>query len=188
MAKQGRPGIPYEKFVEVWESLIEEGRAGTNAAHDILGGSKSTIASYREKYERERSASTLSILKDVELPKAVQQAIADIKVKELDSLQKENVALKSRIDEHLSLLKKAEDALATAKVEFNDAKVEFDTEKLSLERKLAAAQARIDDLESRESKLLERYEKQGEQLSRASQDAAVAKKEVELLREKDSEK
>jgi len=53
MAKQGRPGIPYDKFVVVWEELLQENRAGTNIAHDLLGGSKSTIATYRERYERE---------------------------------------------------------------------------------------------------------------------------------------
>ena len=47
MAKQGRPGIPYEDFVVVWEQLLQEGRAGSNTAHDLLGGSKSTIAAYR---------------------------------------------------------------------------------------------------------------------------------------------
>jgi hypothetical protein len=47
MEKQGRPGIPYEKFVEVWEQLIKDRIARTNGAQDKLGGSKSTIASYR---------------------------------------------------------------------------------------------------------------------------------------------
>lgn len=46
MAKRGRPGIVYENFVEVWEQLIKEERAGTNTAHELLGGTKSTIAAF----------------------------------------------------------------------------------------------------------------------------------------------
>lgn len=188
MAKQGRPGIPYDKFVEVWEQLLSEGRAGTNTAHDLLGGSKSTIASYRERYEREKASKELSVIKSVELTEAVHQAIAGVKVKEIEALEKVNNQLKARIDEHLALLKETEEKLAAAKVAFDDAKVNFDAERLSLERKLAAAQARIDDMESREQTLLAKYEKLGEQYNHAKQEAAVAKKEVEMLREQGKKK
>jgi len=181
--KHGRPGIPYEKFVEVWEQLLKENRAGTNAAHDVLGGSKNTIAAYRERYEREKTAKEISLIKSVELTEAVHQAIAGIKVKEIAILEKENTQLKSRIDEHLVTLKETEEKLAAAQIDQEDTKTNADIEKLSLERKLAAATGSIDDLKRREQKLLEKYEQQLERYNQAKQEAAVAKKEVEMLRE-----
>ena len=183
MAKPGRPGIPYEAFVETWEQLLQIGRATTNAAHESLGGNKNTIASFRERYERDKAAKALSLIKSIELTDAVHQAIAGIKVKEIDALEKANVQLKSRIDEYLALVKETEEKLASAKVNFEDAHMHFDAEKLSLERKLAAAQARIEDMETREQKLMARYEQLVEQHNQAKQEAAVAKKEVDMLRE-----
>src|SRR5687767_9818902 len=114
MAKRGRPGIPYEQFVETWEQLLKEGRAGTNAAHDILGGNKSTIVAFRERYERDKSSRELSLIKNIELPEAVHQAIAGIKVKEINALEKINIELKSRVDEYLALIKETEERLASA--------------------------------------------------------------------------
>jgi len=181
--KSGRPGIPYQSFVEVWEQLLNEGRAGTNAAHAILGGSKSTIASYREQYEREKSETALSVIKHVELTEAVQRAIAEIKVKEITELEKSNTQLKSRIDNHLATLKETEANLADARVNLSDAKANFDIEKLELERQLAAAQARIDDAEKREQKLINQHEQLNEKYNQAKQAAAVAEKEIEMLRE-----
>jgi len=185
MAKRGRPGIPYEKFVEVWEQLLKDGRAGTNTAHDMLGGNKSTIAGFRERYERDKSAREISLIKDIELTEAVHRAIAEIKVREIDALERDNARLKSRIDEHLAVLKETEEKLAIAKIDLEDAKTSFDTERLSLERKLAAAQARIDDMAQREQKLISRCEQLGEKCNQARQEAAVAKREVEILREKE---
>lgn len=101
MAKQGRPGIHYEKFAQVWEQLLSEGRAGTNTVHDLLGGSKSTIAIYRERFDREKASKELSVIKSVELTEAVHQAISAIKVKEIEALEKVNTQLKARIDETL---------------------------------------------------------------------------------------
>jgi hypothetical protein len=184
MAKPGRPGIPYERFVQTWEQLIQEGRAGTNAALDILGGNKITIAAFRERYEREKTLKELSIINSIQLTEAVHQAIAGIKVKEIEALEKANAQLVSRIDEYLAILKETEEKLAAAKVDLDDAKVQFDIERLSLERKLAAAQARTDDLDQREQKLLARHEQLDEQYNQAKQEAAVAKKEVEMLRER----
>jgi chromosome segregation ATPase len=183
MAKQGRPGIPYEQFVQAWEQLINEGRAGTNAVHDILGGSKSTIATYRERYEREKASKELSIIKSIKLTEAVHRAIAEIKVTEIDALDKSNTQLKLRIDEHIAAMKEAESKLDSAKVDFADAKANFDIEMLKLERALAAAQARIEDTEQREKKLIIKCEQLNEQYSKAKQEAAVAKKEIEMLRE-----
>lgn len=184
MPKQGRPGIPYERFTEVWEQLLAENRAGTNAAHAILGGSKTTIATFRERYEREQSSKALSIIKGVELTDAVHRAIAEIKVKEISALEKENTQLKSRIDEHLAMLKEAEEKLAATKIAMDDAKSAFDREKLKLERQLAAAQARIDDMQQREQEMANRYSKLDEKYNLAAQAEAVAKKEIEMLRER----
>src|SRR5262245_6805089 len=100
MARRGRPGISYEQFIEVWEQLANEGRAGTNAVHDILRGNKSTIVAFRERYEREKASKELALIKNIELPDAVHQAIASIKVKEIEVLEKVNVQLKARIDEN----------------------------------------------------------------------------------------
>ncbi len=183
MAKAGRPGISYEQFVSTWEQLVEEGRAGTNAAHDILGGSKGTIAAYRERYEREKSSKELSFIKSIELSEAVHKAIAAIKVKELEALEKINTQLKARLDENLNTLKETEKDLAAAKVDLDDAKAHFEIEKLSFERKLAAAQARIEDLEKREQQVLRRNEALSQECNQAKQESAVAKKETEMLRE-----
>ena len=183
MAQRGRPGIPYEDFVKVWEQLVTDGRASTNIAHDILGGSKSTIAAFRERYERDKASKTLSIIKSVELTEAVHQAIAGIKVKEIDALQKEHTQLKSRLDELLAALKTSEERLAATQVEAADTRTTFEVERLSLERKLAAAQARVDDGAQREQQLQANYEQLAEQCNQAKQAAAVAEKEVELLRE-----
>jgi chromosome segregation ATPase len=183
MAKQGRPGIPYDHFVKAWEQLINEGRAGTNAAHDMLGGSKSTIATYRERYEREKISKELSIIKSIKLTEAVHRAIAEIKVTEIDTLDKANTQLKLRIDDYIATMKEAESKLDSAKVDLADAKANFDIETLKLERALAAAQARIEDTEQREKKLIIRFEQINEQYSKAKQEAAVAKKEIEMLRE-----
>lgn len=183
MAKRGRPGISYEQFVGTWEQLLDEGRAKTNEVLETLGGSKSTISDFRERYEREKESKSLSLIKSIELTDAVHQAIASIKVKEIEALEKINAQLKSRIDEHLSLLKETEEKLASVKVDIDDAKANFDVEKLALERKLAAAQGRIDDMDRREQKLISRCDLLVEQHNQAKQEAAVAKKEVEMLRE-----
>jgi chromosome segregation ATPase len=188
MAKQGRPGIPYEKFVLVWEQLLQEGRAGTNTAHDVLGGSKSTIATYRERYEREKASKELSLIKNIKLTEAVHRAIAEIKVQEIETLEKINAQLKSRIDDYLAAIKEAEEKLASTIVTLDDEKTAFDIEKLKLERKLAAVQARIDDMEQREQKSTIKYEKLNEQYNHAKQEAAVAKKEIEMLREQAKKK
>lgn len=188
MPKQGRPGIPYEKFVAAWEQLLQDGRAGTNTAHDALGGSKSTIAAYRERYEREKSSKELSLIKTIKLTEAVHRAIAEIKVQEIDILEKTNAKLKSRIDEHLTTIKETEEKLATAQVAIENAKNDYDLEKLKLERLLAAAHARIDDMEQREQKLSEKHEQLNEKYNLAKQEAAVAKKEIEMLREQAKKK
>ena len=81
------------------------------------------------------------------------------------------------------MTKEAEEKSAAAVVALNDAKVADDIEKLKLERKLAAAQARIDDIEQREQKMAAKCEKLAEQYNLAKQEAAVANKEIEMLRE-----
>lgn len=188
MAKPGRPGISYEAFVGVWEQLLDEGRARTNAAHDILGGSKSTIAAFRERYEREKASKELAIIKSVKLTEAVHLAIADIKVEEIEALEKVNAQLKSRIDDHIAVMKEAEKELAAANVDLEEVNTNFDIEKLKLERQLAASQARIDDMGEREQKRITQHEQLGKQYSQAKQEAAVAKKEIEMLREQAKKK
>lgn len=188
MPKQGRPGIPYEKFIVVWEQLLQDGRAGTNTAHDALGGSKSTIAAYRERYEREKSSKELSLIKSIKLTEAVHRAIAEIKVQEIETLEKANTKLKSRIDEHLATIKEVEEKFAAAQVACEDAKNDFDIERLKFERQLAAANARIDDMEQREQKLALKYDQLNEKYNLAKQEAAVSKKEIEMLREQAKKK
>lgn len=183
MAKRGRPGIPYEQFVEAWEQLVSTGRESTNAALDIIGGNKSTIIAFRERYEREKTSKEISMINSIELTEAVHKAIASVKVKEVDALERANTALKARIDEYSAVLSATERKSAEIVVDFEDAKTNFDIEKSKAEKQLAALQARIDDAKQRESALMVRYEQLNEQYNQARQDAAVAKKEVELLRE-----
>jgi len=111
----------------------------------------------------------------------VHRAIAEVKVQEIDALEKINAELKARIDEYIAITKEAEEKSAAAVVALNDAKVADDIEKLKLERKLAATQALIDDTEQREQKMASKCEKLAEHL--AKQEAAVARKEIEMLRE-----
>jgi hypothetical protein len=73
-------------------------------------------------------------------------------------------------------------ALATV----DEQQAKFAEIKLSFERKLAISQAQIKDLQQREQRLQARCEQLNQQHNHALQDAAVAKKEVELLRERDS--
>ncbi|WP_119344421.1 hypothetical protein [Facilibium subflavum] len=181
--QKGRPGIPYEKFVEVWEQLIEEGKAGTNAIHELIGGSKSTIAAYRERYEQEHAAKELSILKEVQLPSAVQKAIAELKLKEINVLENENKLLKVRIDEHLSNFKKSEEAYDALKSKLETVELNFTELKKNLEQKIAIAESRLLDTEKRENRALEQCKVLSDQVSQYKQEAAVAKKEVEMLRE-----
>lgn len=183
MAKRGRPSIKYENFIEVWEQLTEEGRASINAVQNTLGGDKSTINGYRERYEREKAAKELSMIKGIELTEAVQQAIAAIKVKEIDTLERENQQLKTRMDELLADLKKSEDDYAALKIELEEAKTEFSDKQQKAERQLAIAESRVTDAENREKQLGARYQELSEQISQYKQEAAVAKKEVEMLRE-----
>ena len=54
---------------------------------------------------------------------------------------------------------------------------------MELERKLAAAQARIEDAEKRERQFIDQHEQLNEKYNEAKQAAAVAEKEIEMLRE-----
>lgn len=117
------------------------------------------------------------------MPDAIHQAIASIKVKEIDALEKVNGQLKTRIDECIAALKTSEEHLAATKIDLEDARTDFESEKLKLEKKLSAAQARVEDTEQREKALISRYEKLSELYNQAKQEAAVATKEVEMLRE-----
>lgn len=186
MIKRGRPSIPkitYESFVEVWEQLQAEGRASINAVQNTLGGVKSTIGAYRERYEREKSGKELSLIKGIELTEALQQAIAAIKVKEIDALEQENQQLKSRLDESLSEMQKVEEDYASLKVELEETKTDLDEQKQRLERQLAITEVRFQDSENREKQLSKQCQELSEQISQHRQEAAVAKKEVEILRE-----
>lgn len=59
-----------------------------------------------------------------------------------------------------------------------------EAEKLEFERKLAVSQARVEDLLAREQKMQLRYDELNQHYNQAKQDAAVTKKEIELLKEK----
>ncbi len=186
MAKQdkgGRPGLSYAQYVEVWEQCIEEGRVNNNAVREILGGSRSTIVAFRERYEREKTAREVSIIKDIELNDAVLQAIATIKVKEIEALEKVHMQLKARLDENITTINELEKSCAAATAALGAAKSHFEDEKLKLAKRLAIGEARVDDLTLNAQKYAEKCEQLSEQYNQAKQEAAVAKKEVELLRE-----
>lgn len=183
MMKAGRPGLAYEEFKAVWDELLREGKEGTNAAHNILGGCKSTIASYRERYEREKASQAISIINGIELTDTLQKAIAAIKVKETEALEKANKALEARNDETIALLKSTETKLAAVETALAEANAHFDTKLLEFERQLAAEKARSDELRQREQDLKAKYDALNEQYNQAKQASAVASKEVEMLRE-----
>ena len=183
MSKAGRPGISYDQFVEVWEGLIKENRASNNNACSQLGCSKSTVSQYREQYERNQSAKEISFIKQIKLPETITQAIADMKLEEIQLLEKQNRQLEGRLDQCLGDLKKSEASRVEAIAKADEFKTQFDKDKLELERKLAAAEARISDAIERESQLQTRLEQVSEQYNQTKQDAVVAQKEIELLRE-----
>jgi hypothetical protein len=183
MTMSGRPGVPYKKFVEIWEQLVVDGKASNNAAQQLLGGSKSTIGSFRERYEREKTDKVIGMINSIQLTEAVKQAIAQIKVKEILELEKIIAQLNSRSEEYLSTLKETEDKLAASGLELDEAKLKFETQHLDWERNLAVSQVRFEDRRQQEQLLIAKYEKLNEQYNQAKQEAAVAKKEVEMLRE-----
>lgn len=182
-AKRGRPSIKYDSFVETWEQLMADERASINAVQNTLGGDKGTIKGYIERYEREQAGKELSIIKGIELPEAVQQAIAAIKVKEIEALERENQQLKARMDGYLADLQKAEEATIALKVVLDEVKAEFEIKQNKLERQLAVAESRASDADKRENQMAEQYQKLSEQVNHYKQESAVAKKEVEMLRE-----
>lgn len=184
MTLRGRPSIPYDRFVELWETLVTEGRASINAVQNSLGGDKSTIKAYQERYAREQVAKELSMLKSIQLTDAVQKAIAAIKVKELELVEHENQQLKNRLDGLLADLAQSEAAYSALTRAFEDAKIDWDAWQQKAQRELAIAQSRVSDAEKREQQLGEQYQALSEQVNQYRQEAAVAKKEMELLRER----
>ena len=181
--KRVRPGITYEQFVKTWEQLAKEGRAGTNAVLEVLGGNKSTIAAFREQYEREKYTRELALIESIELPKGILKALADVKINEIEKQQAEILKLRECIDDLIGDVKQAEERAAVAEAEAAVAKQNFDAEKLSLAQNLSAVQARMEDIKDRERILLARIDELSESCNAAKQEAAVAKKEGELLRE-----
>ncbi len=184
-SKVGRPSvISYEQFVETWKQLIEEGRAKINAVQEILGGSKSTIISFREKFEQDEATKKISWIQSIELPEAIHHAIAAIKIKELSELGAENTALKARLNECIAELEKSEKAFITARTTFDERKTEFKAKEKEFDRQLAASEARRMDAEKNEHVLIRNLKEQSEQLNQYREEAAVAKKEVAMLRER----
>jgi hypothetical protein len=158
MTKQGRPGVTYARFVELWEQLLSEGRATTRLTAELLSSSTATITDYRRRYETAKESQARSIIKEIELPTAIVQAIAAINVKEIVLLEESKQAVENRESESLKLLTETETKLADLLAQMEELKTTFEAEKLTLERKLAASQARIDDLLQREQKSDERYQ------------------------------
>lgn len=184
MAKAGRPGILYDDFVAAWEKLLAQGRASLNAAIEQVGGNKATIIAFRERYEREQASKRLDILKGIELPKAVIAAIADIKTKELETITATNQALQSRLDECLKTIAGLEKELGQCQEQKRAAGQAFGDERLAFEKAISVEQARVKDLQQREAQLIEKVEALQKQYGLAEQQAAVAKKEIEMLRER----
>lgn len=183
MAKRGRPGIDYDEFKQTWQTLLEQGRATTNNALDILGGSKGTISKLREQFEQEEATKKLIEIEHITLPEKICDGLADIvmtRTKQLDVMYREQ---KARADEHLSTIMALESQLASKQVDFDDAKTQYEIDRTQYERRLAASEARIEDLKKREQTLLEKVDALQINYNQAKQHAAVAQKEVELLRE-----
>ena len=167
MTPRGRLSIPYDRFVELWETLVTEGRAraSINAVQNSLGGDKSTIKAYQERYAREQVAKELSMLKSIQLTDAVQKAIAAIKVKELELVEHENQQLKNRLDGVLADLAQSEAAYSALTRAFEDAKIDWDARQQKAQRDLAIAESRVSDAEKREQQLGEQYQALSEQVN-----------------------
>jgi chromosome segregation ATPase len=182
--KQGRPGIEYNAFVTVWQELLNEGCATLHHALDRLGGSRSTLLRHRERYEQEQQSKAVDLIKRIKLTDVLVKSIAAIKLEEIDTLEGHNQALNARIDDSLHALKETEKKLTQALATVDEQQAKFAETTLAFERKLAISQAQIEDLQQREQTLQARCEQLNQQHNHALQDAAVAKKEVELLRER----
>lgn len=185
MNKQHKVGRPlmytYEEFVDTWKALKEEGRARVVTVQDILGGSKSTITGFIEKFERDEAAKKIDLIKYTELPKAVSEAIANMKIKQIDELEATKKQLNERLDENIQHLKEAESKLSEAQTSFDERRTEFGAKEKNFERELSASEALRKQAEDREKNLLAQIDQLRDQLSQAKQDAAVAQKEVEIL-------
>jgi len=90
----------------------------------------------------------------------------------------------TRIDNILSHLTKAESKLAAAKVDAEDQEFQFNAERLKYEKQLAIISAKHEELTKREQTLHGRLESKSSECHKAMQEAAVSKKEVDLLRER----
>lgn len=183
--KLGRPSIiSYEQFMPVWLQLTEEGRASINAVQESLGGSKSTITALRERYEREKMAEKVALLNDIKLPDAIRFAIAEIKVKQITTIEKGQADLELRLNEVIQSLKEAELKYASIKSLLEKEKSAFEAKEKILHGQRMAAEALRTQAEDREQKAIKRCEELAEQLGQAKQATAVAQKEIALLRER----
>ena len=179
---KGRPGVPYEQFIKVWEELLKEGKASNATVIDILGGSKSTIAKYREQYERDNTSKERQLIAEIQLTDDIIKAISQTKVKEITFLEEKQQHLQDRMDEMMKTLAEYETKNAELLLTVEELKKAKETEKLEFERTLAVSQARIEDLLEREQKMQHRYDELNHHYSQAKQDAAVAEKEIELIK------
>lgn len=181
--KAGRPGLSYEEFVPAWERLLAEGRAKNGLACELLRCSSSTISQFRARYERESLSRELAIVQEVKLPETLQKAIAEIKLEELTVREKEIKKLSTHLGEITADLKAAEEKATAAVTRLEKEHADFAAARLEFERQQAAAEARIADLEKREAQLQQQYEQLNQRHHQAMTEAAVAQKEVELLRQ-----
>lgn len=156
--KMGRPGVTYEQFVKVWEALIKEGKATNNTVIERLGGSKGTIAKYREQYERDNTAKERQLITEIQLTDDIIRAISQTKVKEITFLEQKQQHLQERMDDTIKTIVEYETKNAELLLTLDELKKLNETEKLEFERKLAVSQARIEDLLAREQKWQLRYD------------------------------
>jgi chromosome segregation ATPase len=182
--KMGRPGVAYEQFVKVWEMLITEGKATNNTVIERIGGSKGTIAKYREQYEQSNTSKERQLMTEIQLTNDIIHVISQIKVKEITFLEEKQQRLQERMEDTIKTLAEYETKNAELLLTVEELKKSKETEKLEFERTLAVSQARIDDLLAREQKMQHRYDELNQRYSQAKQDVAVAQREIELLREK----
>jgi hypothetical protein len=180
---KGRPGVSYEQFFPLWEQLLNEGKARNNTACELLGASKGTIAKYRERYEQEHLSKERGIITGIQLTDEIIHAISLIKVKEITLLEETQQKQQERMDHTIQSLNESEIKNAELLNRLEELQQSFDIEKRLFEQKLAVSEAKTADLLQREQKANERYDSLNEKYHLAMQETAVAKKEIELLRE-----
>lgn len=183
--KQGRPSvISYEIFLETWLKLTESGKASINAVQEQLGGRKSIIANFRERYEHEKASEKMAFINNIQLPDAIRLALSEIKVSQIEALEQAKNATELRLNEIIQSLENSEAHLATAKLSLEETKLVYENKEKELCHQYAVSEALRIASEEREKSVIKRCEELLEQLNQAKQEVAVSQKEISMLRER----